>query len=50
MVALIDKPEDLEKKVPEYEELQGLIAEEIFRAKAFLEISQLQPPINSPKR
>ena len=39
---LIEKPEDLEQEILESEELQCSIAEQICRAKTFLEISQTQ--------
>ena len=39
IAALFDKPEDLEQEILESEELQCTIAEEICRAKTFLEVS-----------
>ena len=39
---LIEKPEDLEEEIFESEELQCTIAEQICRAKTFLEASQTQ--------
>ena len=42
IAGLIEKPEDLEEEILESEELQCTIAEQICRAKTFLETSQIQ--------